>query len=461
MAKNTADTRIFTFGVGDDVNATLLDQLADQTRAVSTFVRPSEDIEAKCSVLYDKISHPVLANLKLKVNNVQVSEMYPPHLPDLFHGGQVVVLGKYEGHGAAEVILTGMVGKEKKEFVYEMKFDKKTGEDKAFVEQLWARRKVGYLLDQIRANGEKKELVDEVTAVAKKHGIATPYTAYLVAPDAGKVANGANATLTQPQLEALGAGNYSDWSVGLRLTPGQLKAVIGRPGVAGSPSPTDYDVPFADPQLPLPTASTPTKATATLPQGHYLQNAPQSAPPASLAAAPAPSPGDRGRVIYASHPATGAAPAPTSVAQGATVTQQFQPLGVMAEAAAALRNGDRDGYQSGRVGVELSLQLKQLREQNQLDAAAMKRVGGRSLRDIGGAWVDDGLAEKTKLVEVQAMSAAYFRILEKHPEMAEVFQLGKRVVWVTPSGVALVIDVGHGKEKLDDKDIEALFVALK
>ena len=62
------------------------------------------------------------------------------------------------------------------------------GEDRAttgkdFVEQLWARRKVGYLLDQIRVNGEKKELVDEVVALAKRYGITTPYTSYLVVPD--------------------------------------------------------------------------------------------------------------------------------------------------------------------------------------------------------------------------------------------------------------------------------------
>ena len=85
MTRNTANTRIFTFGVGDDVNATFLDQLAEQTRAVSTYVRPAEDIEAKVSSLYTKISHPVLANLKLSAgNDVHLEETYPPQLPDLF-----------------------------------------------------------------------------------------------------------------------------------------------------------------------------------------------------------------------------------------------------------------------------------------------------------------------------------------------------------------------------------------
>ncbi len=194
--RNTASTRIFTFGVGDDVNAALLDQLADKTRAVSTYVRPQEDIEVKTSGLYSKISHPVMTNLKLTAGKgITLSEVYPTNLPDLFHGSQLVVLGRYHGKGHTAVTLTGSVGKETREFVYEVNFPGKTDDEKAFVVDLWARRKVGYLLEQIRSNGEKKELVEEVVALAKKHGIATPYTSYLVVPDSAAtpvVQNGAS-----------------------------------------------------------------------------------------------------------------------------------------------------------------------------------------------------------------------------------------------------------------------------
>ncbi len=184
MDHNTASTRIFTFGVGDDVNAALLDQLSDKTRAVSTYVRPAEDIEVKTSGLYGKISHPVMTNLKLTPGSgVTFAEVYPTQLPDLFHGSQLVVLGRYHGKGHTAVTLTGSVGKETREFVYEVNFPAKTDEDKSFVVDLWARRKVGYLLEQIRSNGEKKELVEEVVALAKKHGITTPYTSYLLVPD--------------------------------------------------------------------------------------------------------------------------------------------------------------------------------------------------------------------------------------------------------------------------------------
>src|SRR5204862_6393782 len=118
QARNSASTRIFTFGVGDDVNATQLDILAEQTRAVATYVRPAEDIEAKVSGLYSKISHPVLANLKLSTSgDIRLQGIYPPQLPDLFHGGQLVVLARYTGKDPAAVTLTVAVSMETQEVV--------------------------------------------------------------------------------------------------------------------------------------------------------------------------------------------------------------------------------------------------------------------------------------------------------------------------------------------------------
>src|SRR5213076_518682 len=114
--------------------------------------RPEEDISAKVAGLFAKISHPVLTDLKLtSTGSVRLSEVYPVGLPDLFHGGQLVVFARYTGQGPSALRLSGRVGKEEREFVYEMTFPEKTGEGKEFVEQLWARRKVGYLLEQIRS----------------------------------------------------------------------------------------------------------------------------------------------------------------------------------------------------------------------------------------------------------------------------------------------------------------------
>src|SRR5260370_45409 len=228
--RNSANTRIFTFGVGDDVNATMLDTLAEQTRAISTYVRPAEDIEAKVSGLYSKISNPVLTNLKLSAGkDVSFLEVYPPQLPDLFHGGELVILGRYTGRGPSAITLAGTVGMEQRSFVYETTFPDKTSDGKDFVEHLWARRKVGYLLDQIRANGEKKELVEEVTSLAKKYGITTPYTSYLIVPDGPMpVFGGANGQ---------GAGGFGLSGGGAGFVPPGLNAGSVHPGRTPKPWP--------------------------------------------------------------------------------------------------------------------------------------------------------------------------------------------------------------------------------
>jgi Ca-activated chloride channel family protein len=184
LPKEDNQTRLFAFGIGDDVNAPLLDQLSEATRGSTTYVRPSENIEIKVSSYFDKISHPVLANLKLSLanNDIVLKETFPPKLPDLFHGNQLVVLARYAGSGATSVRLEGTIGNEQKSMEQEIHLLADPG-GPDFVASLWAQRKVGYLLDQIRLHGENKELVDEVIAIAKKFGIVTPYTSYLLAPN--------------------------------------------------------------------------------------------------------------------------------------------------------------------------------------------------------------------------------------------------------------------------------------
>jgi len=408
LARNTANTRIFTFGVGDDVNATMLDQLAEQTRAVSTYVRPAEDIEAKVSGLYSKISNPVLTNLKLgTTGEVNLSEVYPPQLPDLFHGSQLVVFGRYSGKGPSAITLSGLVGKESKAFVYELTFPDKTSEERGFVEAVWARRKVGYLLDQIRANGEKKELVEEVVALAKKYGITTPYTSWLIVPDAPVpvVNRGGGRGFGVPQAPA--------------STPAPAALAPGGPQGA----PAKPVVKFLEEQKDAPADG------LSLLRGSLQER--------ELAKA-----GDKGK----------------DKAEGKANEEALDKKHAYDDALKALRHKEMGAVQAGKLGVDLSVQMQNLRNQNRLETTAVRNVQGRNCLEIGGVWVDEGFAAKLPRVVVKAQSDAYFRILERHAAVKDVFQLGNHLVWVTPSGTVLIIDTTDGKDKLSDQEIDKLFV---
>jgi Ca-activated chloride channel family protein len=181
--ENDGRTRIFCFGIGTDVNTHLLDRITEETRASSQYVLPDEDLEVKLSSFYSKIKEPVLANPKLKfTGEIRATRLYPSPLPDLFNGEQLVLVGRYTGQGDTAVIIEGDIDGAAKKHTYEVKLpDETAGND--FLPRLWATRRVGFLLDEIRLRGENPELRDEATELARKYGIVTPYTAYLIVED--------------------------------------------------------------------------------------------------------------------------------------------------------------------------------------------------------------------------------------------------------------------------------------
>ena len=125
----------------------------------------------------------------------------------------------------------------------------------------------------------------------------------------------------------------------------------------------------------------------------------------------------------------------------------------------ALKKGKLDEVQTGPMGVNQSIYADKLRNQMQTAAhVASRTVQNRNCLEVDGVWIDTGFTDKTPTVVVKAMSKAYFKILERQPSVRKVFQLGVHVVWITPSGTALVIDTNDGREEMSDADIDRLFV---
>lgn len=174
-----SNVRLFTFGVGDDVNTILLDSLSEKHRGASAYVRPSERIDETVSQFYAKVATPVLSDVRVDWGDVQVSDVYPYPLPDLFAGSQLVIAGRYRGGGATTITLKGDVNGQLQTFEFEDLSFTRAGGDK-FIAPLWATRKIGYLLTQIRLSGENREAVDEIVALAVRYGIVTPYTSFLI-----------------------------------------------------------------------------------------------------------------------------------------------------------------------------------------------------------------------------------------------------------------------------------------
>lgn len=203
-AANKSGVRLFNFGVGYDVNTTLLDKLARENRGDSDYLKPRENVEAKVSSFYTKIQSPVLSNLKLDWAGVSTREVLPRQIPDLFKGGQILVSGRYEGSGPQKLVLTGTAQGQPRRFEFDVTFDAATESlSRLFIERLWAQRKIGDILDQIQLYGRSQELVDEIVRISIKYGIITEYTSFLIREDVRLGDLRGNARRAQEQLEKL------------------------------------------------------------------------------------------------------------------------------------------------------------------------------------------------------------------------------------------------------------------
>lgn len=177
-----ADVRIFPFGFGYDVNTSLLDKLGSENSGISEYVQPKEDLEIKVSNFFARVSSPVLSDLELDLGDVQADLMYPRKLTDLFKGMQLAVIGRYKNASDLKnitVMLRGKSGRENRSFSYSNLDFPVREDDNDFLPRLWASRRVGWIIEQIRLNGETKELKDEIVDLGTRYGIVTPYTSYL------------------------------------------------------------------------------------------------------------------------------------------------------------------------------------------------------------------------------------------------------------------------------------------
>ena len=178
----TTDVRIFPFGFGYDVNTALLDKLGSENGGISDYVQPKEDLEIKVSNFFTKVSSPVLSDIELDFGGADVELMYPRKLTDIFKGMQLTVIGRYKNSGdirGATITLRGKTGHETRSFSYpNLEFPSRE-EDNDFLPRLWASRRVGWLVEQVRLNGETRELRDEIVELGTRYGIVTPYTSYL------------------------------------------------------------------------------------------------------------------------------------------------------------------------------------------------------------------------------------------------------------------------------------------
>ncbi|MEK7484983.1 MAG: VWA domain-containing protein, partial [Planctomycetota bacterium] len=175
---NKASASIFAFGAGNEINTSLLDKLASENNGAQEYVAENEDIKVKIARFFDKLSSPVMTDVRVNFVGFHPTDVYPKKLSNLFKGSQLLITGRYASTGSQAIQLIGKIEGKEVVLTDELSFTEveKTND---FIPRIWANRKVGYLMEEIRMHGVNNELKQEIIRLGKTFGIVTPYTSFL------------------------------------------------------------------------------------------------------------------------------------------------------------------------------------------------------------------------------------------------------------------------------------------
>jgi Ca-activated chloride channel family protein len=178
-ARERGERRVFTFGVGTDVNASLIEQLAVEGRGTAHFVRPNESVERAVSVVASRLVDPVMTNVRVRGEGVRLTRIHPEQPFDLFAGQDLVLFARYDGSGRARVVFEGESRRGRVRWETPVTFvERERGN--SFIARLWATQRVGYLSAERRKSGASPEIDAEIRDLGERYGIPTEFTSYFV-----------------------------------------------------------------------------------------------------------------------------------------------------------------------------------------------------------------------------------------------------------------------------------------
>jgi Ca-activated chloride channel homolog len=196
--------RLFTFGLGADVNASLVEQLALDGRGLAHFVRPDESVERMVGLVASRLQRPLLTDVRVEGVGVRFVQQYPSPATDLYAGQELVVLARYEGSESGAVRVTGQTANGRVEWRTSAQFPERSSAN-AFVPRLWATQRIGWLSAERRRDGSSAELDDELRTLGLRYGIPTELTSYMV-QEPRRVSNAAMNQVSSVPLTGGGAG---------------------------------------------------------------------------------------------------------------------------------------------------------------------------------------------------------------------------------------------------------------
>jgi Ca-activated chloride channel family protein len=341
----------------------------------------------------------------------KANAIYPRKLPALYRGTEFMLVGRFKGSGPGHITVTGSVAGEQRQIQLDVNWPAREV-DNAYLPRVWAMRKIGHLMEDLRLHGNNAEIVQELVTLAQRHGIVTPYTSQLV------VEPGFNQGQPQPVTTPPVRRNREDDTFGAADAPsfkGDYKAMNGHEALAMQDRKSSGSVEAAKQvQQFAQNTNSGEVAVALATVERELKDADKAGDGLTLEGKYGPA----------------AAAKPNAPVDKKGKEEAYRQIG------AAMRAGQAGGggrYEDGQLARPSSdAQDEELGEKfDRAQTAIIKQVGDRTFYNRGGVWVDSSAKADAKPTIVKLFSAEYFELVKNDSTLGPVLALGSKIIVVS------------------------------
>jgi Ca-activated chloride channel family protein len=387
--------RFFNFGVGHDVNTRFMDKLSLENEGVTSYVEPKEDIEVKVSDFFNKIRHPFMTEVAVDFgSDSRTNSIYPKRIPALYRGAEIMMLGRYKGSGPGKITLNGLVAGESRAITVDVNWPDHEV-DNPYLPRVWAMRKVGHLMEDLRLHGENQEIIRELVALAQRHGIVTPYTSQLVVEPGME-----HGIPNQPQPMVRGGGRRE-----------MEDRILQNASDAKKPMAAAEALKMVDEQK----QNAPAKARVAFDSAGKMESGEEATALASME-----------RKFKEADGKPDAATAPVSKSFNGQDKDMAERREGLRQYGAAFKAGKAGQASGGGVNAEdLGLLVETAQD------LLVKHVGERTFYNRGGVWVDSSVKSDSKPVSIKTFSKEYFELIKGDASLGAVLALGNKIVVVS------------------------------
>jgi len=172
--------RLFTVGIGSAPNSLFMRKAAEAGRGSFTYISALHEVREKMDSLFRKLENPQVTDIEVEWPSNVIVDTYPSVVPDLYLGEPVTVKARatnaFRSNDSVRISGNSVTGAWAKELSLN---DPVRSEG---VAALWARARIGALMDDERRGANPDETRGQILETALTHHLVSKYTS-LIAVD--------------------------------------------------------------------------------------------------------------------------------------------------------------------------------------------------------------------------------------------------------------------------------------